>query len=221
MTFVGVLGTVGSVAAWALLALLAVAGAAAAVPFDALYDSGRSPHPFQLSWLWGAVRLYPRPRKEGKTRRRDETEARKKKRKARSGDQPNRARLGATVKLLGEPEFRWTLLQDLKRLLRRVAIPRFDIRVIIGLADPADTGLAYGTLAAAAGVAGIDPERGTGGDNTRRLRIEPLFDEEALTIDGLARLRIVPITVVGTALLIAIGPTGRRVLGTLWRTRKR
>lgn len=220
MTPIGVLATVGAVVVWALLAVLALTIAAASIPLDALYDSARSANTFRITWLWGAVVLYPRSRKERGREGKGAKGGRKKKKK-RSAGGPNPARRRAIIDLARDPAFRRRLLRDLNRLIRRIAIPLVDLRFLFGLADPADTGLVYGLLVAATATVGIDPRTGFTVDDRHRLAIEPLFDEESLSLEGRAHLRIVPIALIGTALRTAAGTTGRRVLGTLWRTRTR
>lgn len=219
MTFLGVLGVVAAVVGWALLGLLLLAIAALTVPFDALLDSGRSSDPFRVTWLWGAVRLHPRTKESGE-RDRKRKDRKKEKKKARKAKPPNPARRRGMIDLARDPGFRTSVLKDLIRLIRRIDVPLLDIRIRLGLADPADTGLLYGLLSAAIGAATADPRSAIGGDDRHRLQVEPVFDAEFVDLTGQGNLRIVPITVVGTALGVAVGPTGRRVLGTLWRTRR-
>lgn len=218
MTFLGVLGTVGAVAGWTLLGVLCLAIAALAVPFDALFDSVRTSHPFRVTWLWGMVRLYPAKKSDGKG---GGKQTERKKKKAHKAKPPNTARRRGMIDLARDPEFRTSLLRNLIRLIRRVDVRLLDIRIAIGLADPADTGLVYGVLSAAAGAATSYPRSGIGAEERHRLRVDPLFDQQIVTVTGRANLRVVPIAIVGTALGVAAGPTGRRILGTLWRTRKR
>jgi hypothetical protein len=216
MTFLGVLGTVGAVAGWTLLGVLLLALAALAVPFDALYDSARSAHPFRVTWLWGAVCLYP----GAESRRAKRAERKKKKTKSRRAKPPNPARRRGMIALARDPGFRTSLLADLLRLLRRIEVPLLDLRIALGLTDPADTGLLYGLLSAAIGAATADPRGVIGGDGRHRVSAEPVFDEEILALTGRANLRVVPVAIVGTALRVALGPTGRRVIAILWRTRR-
>lgn len=221
MTLIGVLGAIGTVVVWLVLGALVLAGAAATVPFDAQYDSARSSETFRISWLWGALLIYPRSR-SGRRRESKETKAaRKEKRKKRSAAGANRGRRRAMLDLARDPGFRRGLLRDLGRLIRRIEIPLVDLRIVLGLADPADTGVVYGLFSAAGAAVGADPRNGVGTDESHRIGILPDFDKETLSLTGQAHLRVLPIAVVGTALRIAVGPTGRRLLGSLWRTRRR
>lgn len=222
MTFLGVIGAAGVVAGWTLLGVLLLAIAALAVPFEALYDSARSSHPFRVTWLWGAVRLYPRTRKgpEEDNDGRKGKKRKEKKKQSRHEKTPNPARRRAMIDLVRDPEFRRALLRDLLRLLRRIEIPLVDLKIVLGLADPADTGLLYGFLSAAGAAVGAHPDSRFTADDRHRLRVEPVFDKESVDLAGYGQLRVVPMTVVGTALAVGFGTTGRRTLKALWRTRR-
>ncbi|MFW6250993.1 MAG: DUF2953 domain-containing protein [Alkalispirochaetaceae bacterium] len=220
MSFLGVLGAVATVVGWTLLGVLLLAIAALAVPFEALYDSARSHYPFRVTWLWGAVRLFPRSRKGEKGGPKGAGSKKDSKKASHRGKAPNPARRRAMIRLFRDPEFRRTLLRDILRLLRRVEIPLIDLRLVLGLADPADTGLAYGFLSAAAAAVRTYSKSSFAADDRRRLRVEPIFDHERVDLFGRASLRLVPIAVLGTAVAVGFGPTGRRTFGTLWRTRR-
>lgn len=220
MSLLGLLGTVGAVVGWTLLGVLLLTIAALAVPFDALFDSTRSSHPFRVTWLWGAVRLYPRREKGHQGADKGRRRKKKKKESSRPAKPPNPARRRGLLELARDPEFRAHLLRDLLRLIRRIEIPLIDLRLALGLADPADTGLLYGILTAAMGAAAADPQIGIGSDERHRVSVEPSFDDDLVEVTGRANLRIVPIAVVGTAVVVVVGPRGRRILRTLWRTRR-
>ena len=220
MTLLGLLGAVGAVVGWALLGALLLAVIGLAVPFDGFYDSGRPPARLRVTWLWGALGLYPRKR-GGQREKKGKDRKKQKEKKSRGDKAANPARRRGLIDLARDPEFRHRAIDDLLRLLRRLELPLVDLRIILGLGDPADTGLVYGLLSAA--VAGVDHDAGIGitRDERHRVQVEPLFDEAILDLHGRAHLRLVPIAVLGTALQIALGYTGRRVIRVVWRTRKR
>lgn len=228
---------------WALLGVLALAAALLALPVDAHYDSANQP-PLRATWLWGRLQLYPRQTGKG-----DSDKAPRKKRsqkvKEKEPRQANRRRRRELLGLARDREFRSGLLSDLTRLLRRITFPVLDLTLRYGLDDPADTGMLHGTLSALSGaagrakgasgsapggagedLAGAASSWGRGGGSTegrgagRRVSLEPVFDRRALALEGRIQARVVPAAVVGTTVAVALGPRGRRVIGTLWRTRR-
>lgn len=214
------LGAVAAAAGWTLFGVLILAIVALAAPIEALYDSARSHYPFRVTWLWGAVRLFPRSRKGDKGGPKGAGWKKDSKKASRRGKAPNPARRRGMIGLFRDPEFRRTLLRDILRLVRRVEIPIIDLQLVLGLADPADTGLAYGFLSAAAAAVSRHPKGRFAVGDRHRLRVEPAFDQERAELSGRANLRLVPMAVLGTAVAVGFGPTGRRILGTLWRTRR-
>lgn len=226
MTVLVVLVTILSILGWILAGLLTVLVIASVVPFEAVFHGTPQERRLRVTWLWGGVVLYPRPAGDV-ARREDRRQKRKTRKKRRAGETDDaadgaarRRRRSTLLSLVRDSSFRRHLTAGLHRLFRRIEIPILDIEAQVGLGDPADTGIAFGMLAAVTAPWGIDLSRGIGPGENHRVRITPLFDREALELLGRGRLRVVPARVVVTAGSIVVGPAGRQVLGALWRTRK-
>lgn len=212
-----VIGAIAVVVLWVIAGLFALLIVAAGIPFDARYRNDGSAPDFRVTWLGGSVVLYPRS--GSKHDNGDDPKRNKKRRSRRKRGGANRARRRAFFELVRDPVFRHELIGAVIRMLRRIEIREVDLTVDLGLDDAAATGVAVGFVSAVAGALGLLRPDGITVGGWRRVRVVPVFDRAVVSVRGETHVRIVPLRVVGTTLSVVVGPVGRRVLGTLWRSR--
>ena len=197
-----------------LLILLAAAGAVVLIALTAPFafrfrlDLPESGWEVRITWLWGAVTVYRNT--PGKRRRKADRDKRRRDKKPR--------RRVKNPKALLRGDFRRVLLSLPARLLRRIDVRTLRLRVVFGLYDPADTGVAYGWI--------LPVALTVGRLSSARIAIEPRFDNEdpEIEVDGEGHVRVVPI-LLGAALLgLFFRRDGWIVLATireaLWSTGK-
>jgi hypothetical protein len=93
------------------------------------------------------------------------------------------------------------------RLLRAAHPHDVAVRAVVGLGDPADTGMLWSVVGPAAAVA----EARTGG----RLEVRPDFDEARLTVSGHGRFSVVPGQVLWALARFALHPATVRAAWTV------
>jgi hypothetical protein len=178
--------------------MLAVAIGASPIDLRFMVDTGHDRKlRVQVGWLYGVLRKdVPSGRRPVKTPA---------KKKARSGVSPlqwNRIRSLLGVKGL------WSAIQRLAiRAWRSMALPRVNIRLRIGLDDPADTGrmfaIAGPVLVFLASRPGV------------HLLAEPDFADETLSVCGEADLRIYPLRLLWAVALFILSPATLRAASCL------
>jgi hypothetical protein len=204
-----------------LLILLAAAGAVVLIALTAPFafrfrlDLPESGWEVRITWLWGALTVYRNT--PGKRRRKADRDKRRRDKRRRRSDKKKRRRVRNPRAFL-RGDFRRVLLSLAVRLLRRIDVRTLRLRVIFGLYDPADTGVAYGWI--------LPVALTVGRLSSARIAIEPRFDNEdpELEVDGEGHVRVVPI-LLGAALLgLFFRRDGWIVLATireaLWSTGK-
>jgi hypothetical protein len=135
----------------------------------------------------------------------------------RSSDKKKRRRLKNPKAFLRE-EFRRVLLSLAARLLRRIEVRTLWLRIVFGLYDPADTGMAYGWI--------LPFALAVGRPSSAQVRIAPRFDNEdpEIEIEGEGDIRVVPILLGATLLGLFFRRDGWVVLATVreafWSTGK-
>jgi hypothetical protein len=175
-----------------LLALLALP-----VEIDYTFDSESRPRSAaRIVWLLGLVRFRPGSRK-GKTRRRKPRKraapkGRRPRKSARAREKGFRVFLAA----IRSEGFVRRVFKLLHAIFSATEIKRLRARFLIGLDDPADTGLVYGLLAPALSLFHALPR----GD----FAAVPVFDRSALEANMNIRLRLVPINYLKAAVAFII-----------------
>ena len=96
------------------------------------------------------------------------------------------------------------LLKLSRRILSGVRVRHLDARLVIGLDDPADTGMLYSALCPV-----LVPLTYNSAAN---VRIELSFEEPALDLTARGRIRVFPIQMVWSVLLFALSPAGLRAM---------
>ena len=173
-----------------LLALLALP-----VEIDYTFDSESRPRSAaRIVWLLGLVRFRPGSR-EGKERRR-----KPRKRAAPKGRRPRRSARERGFRVLLAAIRSEGFVRRVFKLLRAVfsatEIKRLRARFLIGLDDPADTGLVYGLLAPALSLFHALPRAD--------FAAVPVFDRSTLGANMNIRLRLVPINYLKAAVAFII-----------------
>ena len=79
-----------------------------------------------------------------------------------------------------------------------------DARLVIGLGDPADTGMLYSALWPV-----LEPITY---NSSAKVRMELSFEEPALDLTARGQIRVFPIQMVWSVLLFALSPAGLRVM---------
>ncbi|MFP4432355.1 MAG: DUF2953 domain-containing protein [Spirochaetaceae bacterium] len=204
-----------------LLIILAAAGAVAlialAAPFAFRFrlELPESGWEVRVTWLWDAVSVYRST--PGKRRRKADRDKGRRDKRRRGSDKKRRRRV-KNPKAFLRKDFRRVLLSLSARLLRRVDVRTLRLRVVFGLYDPADTGMAYGWI--------LPVALAVGRLSSARIVVEPRFDNEdpEIEIDGEGHIRVVPILLAATLLGLFFRRDGWIVLGTvreaLWSTAK-
>ena len=96
------------------------------------------------------------------------------------------------------------LLKLSRRILSGVRVRHLDARLVIGLDDPADTGMLYSALWPV--LVPLTYNRST------KVRMELTFEEPALDLTARGRIRVFPIQMVWFVLLFALSPAGLRAM---------
>lgn len=102
-------------------------------------------------------------------------------------------------------------LELLGRLARRVRLSRLEGDVLVGLDDPADTGMLWGAIGPAAVLAG---------ERHPDFRVRPSFAEPMLFVDVIAALAFRPLFLVGTVLVALLRPRTLALLIRVVRGRR-
>ena len=92
------------------------------------------------------------------------------------------------------------LLKLSRRIIGGVRVRHLDARLVIGMDDPADTGMLYSALWPV-----LVPLTN---NSSAKVRMELSFEEPALDLTGRGRIRVFPIQMVWSVLLFALSPAG-------------
>ncbi len=196
--------TAGIIAAIVIGAVVGVTVLLLSVPLDLSFRFRTGERPavrFGLRWFFGLVKKdFARPEKDAR---------RPRKRAARA--QGRKWGLRDLQGLAGLAPDVWPLVRG---VLRRVRIAEFEVDLVIGLDDPADTALFVGALRA--------PALFLPSASSYAISIQPCFDD-GLVFQGHARLalRLRPIMIVPSVVRFGCSRSGRRLLGDLFLRRWR
>ncbi len=106
--------------------------------------------------------------------------------------------------LVRNANLRRRFLRYIRRLVRAIKIKTLDVRVRLGLDDPADTGRLWGVVGPLASLfAGL---RGV------NIRIEPEFSEEVFSLQSQGRIRVIPLQILLISLFFFLSPQVIRML---------
>ena len=190
------------IAAGIVLLVLLVLSVPVDMAFD-VYGHGAARSRMRMGWLFGLLgkelgRGTNKPKEQGSKREKkspkEQTPIRKK--KTRSAK--------PLLSLLMTKGVSTGLLTLSRRILSSVRVRHLDARLVVGLDDPADTGMLYSALW---------PVLAPLTDNSSaNVRMEFSFGEPALDLTARGRIRIFPIQMVWWVLLFALSPAGLQVM---------
>lgn len=149
-----------------------------------------------MRWLFGLVstRIESKGEREDKKPKKEKTKVRRR-----------RAGTGRKVyAMLTSPGFVGRVLRFVRHVLRTIHVHTFDLDAKVGLDDPADTGKLWGLMGPLPYMIPL-PRRS-------RVYIEPDFDQERLSVDLDADVRVFPIEVVFRTVQLALSPKTLRAL---------
>lgn len=200
-----------------LAAVGAVVAAVLAAPFAFRFrmDLPGTGWEIRVTWFWGTLPVYRST--PGKRRRKADRDKKRRDKRRRGSEKEKRRRVKNPKAFLRE-DFRRVLLSFAARLLRRIEVRTLKLRVLFGLYDPADTGMAYGWI--------LPFALALGEISSARIRIEPRFDNEdpEIAVDGEGDIRLVPLRLLATLLGLFFRRDGWIILatvrGALWSTGK-
>lgn len=182
-----------------LVALMAVVVAILAIPIDIAFTVQRQDKiqgRVTIGWLFGLVQIPVQP-KGGVAR----PAAPKKDKRTRKQHGPH------TWAMLYSKGFLNRLIRLLRRLRDCIHISHLRLHVLLGLADPADTGQLWGLI----GLLALTFPAPAGTD----LAIQPEFTGATFKIDGEGVVRIVPIEIMATLIVFTLSPVTLRALFAL------
>ena len=164
------------------------------IPVDVAFDvggPGAARSRIRLGWLFGLL-----GKEFGQRRKKPKEQVSKGKKKKRSG-KPYPSHLATKGIARG-------LVKLARRILGGVRVRDLDARLVIGLDDPADTGMLYSALCPV-----LVPLTY---NSSAMVRMELSFDEPGLDFTARGRIRVFPIRMVWSVLLFALSPAGLRAM---------
>lgn len=118
----------------------------------------------------------------------------------------------AAMAFMRSPGMPARLLRLARDTLRQIHVRQLYLRLILGLDDPADTGRLYGVLVPTL----VQATRWSRLD----LQVQPDFSRPILLVNGCARVRVIPITVIGVMLGFLLSPTCWRAFAAVAKVNK-
>ena len=164
------------------------------IPVDLAFDvrgPGAARSRMRVGWLFGLL-----GKEFGGGRKKPKEPAPKRKKKRRSA-KPFLSTLVTKGVATG-------LLKLSRRVLSGVRVRHLDARLVIGLDNPADTGMLYSALWPVLGPLTCN--------SSANVRMELSFEEPALDLTARGSIRVFPIQMVWAVLLFALSPAGLRAM---------
>jgi hypothetical protein len=177
-----------------------------AVPLQVIFSvhAGAAPSAHvTIGWLFGLLRF----RVERPDRRQRTPPAVASAGKVRQHREPGRGRANVLA-VLRQASLRQHLYRFAKRLLRAAHWHDLDLRMRLGLGDPADTGRLWALVGPLSALAQSL--------HNAQVRIEPEFMDAVLEVEAHGRMLLVPLQLAGLVLAFALSPLSMRA----WRTLK-
>ena len=181
---------------WILVALTASLIAAMSVPVDLWFEVQRKEDwhgAMRVGWMFGLVSFPVRGGEPAKP-------SPKRKRRAKRS-----SRIGSRIfRRLRQPAFQRQLFRLVRRTLRAVRPRDLHLRLRIGFADPAETGMLWAVLGS---LLPFVPSRWRAG-----LDVAPEYWEETFDLESSGRVRLIPVQLLCLALGFALAPVTLRAL---------
>ena len=175
--------------------LLALIILGLAIPFEIIFNIQRKKgfhSDVVVHWLFGVVKF--NIAKQHKQKVIKEPTRKKQKKKAKK----KRTSIGAAKDLFWNAKFRYRLIRFVKDIFKSIHIAAFNLRIKLGLNDPADTGRLWAYL----GPLSVFLSNLS---NTK-VQLEPDFQTEVLYLNSNGVIRVVPLEVVFTVLSFVFSP---------------
>ncbi len=186
--------TTFTVIALILLGIVMLLAVPVEVAFNIENDEA-SPNDVALIWLSGIIRI---PLTADSSKKRQEKAAKNRKKKTR------RRGKNKAWALMRNASFRRRLFGYIRDLFRSIKIKSLDIRLRLGLDDPADTGRLWGVLGPLASL--------LGGIRKANIRVEPEFAEEVFSLQSQGRISVIPLRILWISSCFFLTPQVIRAL---------